>query len=144
MIHPSQNPGPVRSELAERFSAAIHALRKSGVRLALPASLDAGQTAWPENCPLSQSELRAKARSLVDEARALEAEVESLSQRAQEIYDSLPEPPAAECEAELPQSVYYALYDCLSVLSGEEWFYFQLSYVDELLYATVSSPKPGI
>ncbi len=100
-----------RPEYLER---AVAALAKAGVLLAFPDHVDAAQTRWPEECPLSDEELRGELRSLL-------AEVGSLSQRAKALCGRLPEPHEFQLDDldAVPESLYLMLYNALSYLIDE-------------------------
>ncbi len=70
----------------------------------------APQIAWPADGPLSEAELRSEIRSLCDSAQALH-------ERAQELFDRLPEPPDGEFEDEVPPSVYFVLVNAVSMIT---------------------------
>ncbi len=99
MILTREIPERLRRELVETFSKTARVLSDSGIRIVFPESIRARQTAWPEDCPLSEPELRAEVQAIVDDPAALEDE-EGLSERAQELYSRLPQPPIAESERE--------------------------------------------
>ncbi len=85
MIFASNIPEPIRRELTEALSTTVRTLADSGVRLVFPESIDAGQRVWPEQCPLSEPELRAEVQAIFDRAKALEVEVRTLKEHAGKI-----------------------------------------------------------
>ncbi len=143
MIFASNIPEPIRRELTEALSTTVRTLADSGVRLVFPESIDAGQRVWPEQCPLSEPELRAEVQAILDRAKALEVEVRTLKEHAGKIYARLPKIPPAEIEGELPRGIYYALADCLSFIIDKDGLrgYFDFSYIEDGLTATPASMR---
>ncbi len=93
---------------------AVRVLGKAGVRLAFPEHVEVAQTMWPEDCPLSDQELRAELGGLL-------AEIEKLTARARVLHDRLPDPPELQNEYpdEVPASLYLTLYSALCYLFQE-------------------------
>ena len=79
------------------------------MRCGFRAEIHAQQIAWPADCPLTEAELRSEIRSLCDSARAVH-------ERAEELFGRLPESRDDEFESEVPPSIYFALYDAVSIL----------------------------
>ncbi len=137
MIYPGDLPPRVRQKLAEAFTMTARTLSAAGMRLVLPDSIYAGQTAWPEDSPLSEPELRAEVQAIVNDAKVLEERVGALRERARELYERLPQTPLAEGELDLPQSIYYALADALSCVINDGLD--ELSYLERKLADTPES-----
>ncbi len=100
----------------------------NGIRLEFPQAIRDGQTAWPEDCPLSETEMRGEIEGIVDDLAALETRIRELNRR-------LPAPPEEESGAR-PFSIYYALTDGVSLLEDDPG---ALGYVRERLAATPES-----
>ncbi len=102
------DPLEKRKEYLER---AIVAVSRAGVRLTFPEHVEAAQTRWPEDCPLSDEDLRGELRSLLEE-------IGGLSLRAKGLYERLPEPREFQLDDldEVPESLYCMLYNALSHL----------------------------
>ena len=101
-------PGIARKEYLDQ---AVAALEEAGVRLAFPERVAAAQARWPEDCPLSDEELRAE---LLD----LRAEIARLASRAKALHDRLPEPRELEREDPnaVPESLYFTLLGALDAV----------------------------
>ncbi|MCP4054632.1 MAG: hypothetical protein GY739_16560 [Mesoflavibacter sp.] len=102
-------------ESAEDLKRIITVLGTAGVRLTFPEHMDATQRLWPDDCPLSEAELRSELRSFLPE-------IEVLSRRARALYERLPEPPDYQLKdesgdiADVPNSLYFMLLNALSFL----------------------------
>ncbi len=117
-------PAEARRKLTERYPGL------AAERLGLSAAIHQQQTAWPAECPLSEPELRGEIRALLDGLKALQ-------DRAEALYARLPDPPDAEIEGEMPQSIYGALTDAASMAGGNTPEI--LKYLDSRLRETPES-----
>ncbi len=113
-------PRQARLHMIDELAKTAGTLSGAGLRLELPQSILAGQTGWPEDCPMSEPELRAEVQTLLDDAKALQESLEALKDSARELYARLPEAASAELEGELPPSIYFALVDCVSFIIDED------------------------
>ncbi len=111
---------PLRKKLVEKFVKLARTLNAGGARVVWSESTIATQLVWPEDCPLSEPELREKIQAITDDLKDLEQRTEELRERARVFYETLPEYPPLEDEADLPQCIYYALTDGLSAFVDEE------------------------
>lgn len=137
MISPSELPPNLHRELRKRLVETAAKLSASGLRLELPEAVRTAQTAWPEDCPLSEPELRAEVQSIFDAARALEDQRREIKERARELYARLPRLSEPEAFFEAPQSIYYALTDAVSSAADDGLE--DLSYIEEKLADTPES-----
>ena len=111
-------PASARRALLRRFAQTLDQLTHRGMRFVFhfPEAIRAQQTAWPENCPLSETELRREVQALRDAGATLE-------QRGRELYARLPEPPRAELVEFRPLTLYEEFHGALGHFAdvGLKW-----------------------
>ena len=120
MIYDRDVSARARREVAEWLTETTRIFVATGLRLTFPESICAAQTAWPEDCPLSEPELRAQIGAILADRQAVQGRMQALRERARALYVTLPEVAPAEVEGDLPQSVYYALTDALSCIIDDD------------------------
>ncbi len=101
---------PFEVPVAGRRLLEMHSSGEAQVRFEFPEDIEELQTAWPEECPYTEEELRAKIIAFQDE-------VLGFQRRVNELIATLPGPPN---RGEGPDSIYGELRYALLNLGGEQ------------------------